>query len=96
MQFKPLADRILVKQLSEEEISEGGILIPPTAQEKPFQGEVIAVGNGKVLEDGSIRPVDVQPGDHILFGKYAGSTFKLDGDEHMILREDEVLGVLED
>ena len=95
MNMRPLQDRILVKRVSEEEKSKGGIIIPDTAKEKPQQGKVIAVGKGKVLEDGTQRPLDVKAGDTILFGKYAGTEVKIDGEEHLILREEDVLGVIE-
>ena len=93
--FRPLYDRLLVKRVAAEEMSKGGIIIPDSAKEKPIEGEVIAVGNGKVLDDGSTRNLEVKVGDKVLFGKYSGTEIKLDGEEHMILREDEVLGVLE-
>ena len=95
MKFRPLHDRILVKRLDKEETTTGGIIIPDTAKEKPQEAEVVAVGNGKRLEDGTVQPLDVKKGDRILFGKYAGSEIKVDGEEHLILREDEILGVLE-
>jgi chaperonin GroES len=95
MKVRPLHDRIVVKRLAEEEKTKGGIIIPDSAKEKPIQGEVTAVGNGKLLEDGKLRPLDVKVGDRILFGKYAGSEIKVDGVEHLILREDEILGVIE-
>jgi len=95
MKIRPLYDRILVKRVEEKETVMGGIIIPDTAKEKPQEGEVVAVGQGKRLEDGTIVPLDVKVGDRILFGKYSGSEIKLDGDEYMIMREDEVLGVLE-
>ncbi|HSD09548.1 MAG TPA: co-chaperone GroES [Candidatus Binatia bacterium] len=91
---KPLHDRIIVKRLEEDEKSKGGIIIPDTAKEKPQQGKVIAVGPGK-REDGKVLPLDVKAGDRVLFGKYSGTEFKLDGEEHLILREDDVLGVIE-
>jgi chaperonin GroES len=91
---KPLHDRIIVKRLEEGEKSKGGIIIPDTAKEKPQQGRVIAVGAGK-REDGKVLPLDVKAGDTVLFAKYAGTEFKLDGEEHLILREDDVLGVVE-
>ena len=93
--MRPLHDRILVKRLEEAEQMQGGIIIPDSAKEKPQQGEVKAVGNGKLLENGDRVPVDVKPGDRILFGKYSGADIKFDGEEYMILREDEILGVLE-
>ncbi len=95
MNIRPLQDRIIVKRVTEEEKSKGGIIIPDTAKEKPQQGKVIAAGKGKVLEDGTQRPLDVKAGDTILFGKYAGTEVKIDGEEHLILREEDVLGVIE-
>jgi chaperonin GroES len=95
MKFRPLHDRILVQRIEEQKKSKGGIIIPDTAKEKPQEGRVVAVGNGRVLEDGSLRPLEVKKGDRILFGKYTGSEIKLDGEEHIILREDDVLAVLE-
>jgi chaperonin GroES len=94
LKIRPLHDRILVKRISEEEKTKGGIIIPDTAKEKPQEGKVVAVGPGRV-EDGKTIPVSVKPGDRILFGKYAGTEIKLDGEEHLILREDDVLGVIE-
>jgi chaperonin GroES len=94
MDIRPLYDRIVVKRIEEEETVLGGIIIPDTAKEKPQQGEVVAVGKGKRLEDGKVVPLDVTVGDRILFGKYSGSDIKLDGNEYLIMREDEVLGVL--
>jgi len=95
MNIRPLYDRIVVKRIEEQETTRHGIIIPDSAKEKPQEGEVIAVGNGKRLEDGKVVPLDVKVGDRILFGKYSGSDIKLDGDEYMIMREDEVLGVLD-
>ncbi len=95
MTIRPLQDRLVVKRLAEEEKTKGGIIIPDSAKEKPIEGEVIAVGNGKVLEDGKQRPLDVKKGDRVLFGKYSGNEIKIDGVEHLILREDEVLGIIE-
>ena len=95
MKIRPLYDRIVVKRIEEQETVRGGIIIPDSAKEKPQEGEVIAVGNGKRLENGTLVPLDVKAGDRILFGKYSGSDIKLDGDEYMIMREDEVLGVLD-
>ena len=95
MNIRPLHDRILVKRVAEEEKTKGGIIIPDTAKEKPIEGKVVAVGNGKILEDGSVRPLEVKKGDRILFGKYSGTEIKIEGEEHLILREDEVLGVIE-
>jgi len=93
MTIRPLHDRVLVRRLEESETRIGGIIIPDTAKEKPQQGEVIGVGNGKLLEDGARAPVDVKVGDRILFGKYSGSDIQLDGDEYLVVREDEILGV---
>jgi len=93
MKIRPLQDRIVVKRLEGESKSKGGIIIPDSAKEKPAQAKVIAVGNGKSLKDGKVRPVDVKVGDTILFGKYSGSEIKIDGEEHVILREDDILGV---
>jgi chaperonin GroES len=92
--IRPLNDRIIVKGIEEEERSRGGIIIPDTAKEKPQQGKVIAVGQGR-REDGKVIPLDVKAGDKVLFGKYAGTEIKIDGEEHLILREDDVLGVIE-
>ena len=94
--FRPLHDRIIVRRLEEGEQKIGGIIIPDTAKEKPQQGKVIAVGNGKSKDDGKRVPLDVKSGDTILFGKYSGQEIKVDGEEYLIMREDEVLGVLED
>ena len=96
MKIRPLQDRVLVKRLEEEvEKTKGGIIIPDTAKEKPQQGKVIAVGKGKANDDGKITPLDVKVGDTILFGKYSGSEIKLDGEEHLIMREEDILGVIE-
>ncbi|MBI1919890.1 MAG: co-chaperone GroES [Geobacter sp.] len=95
MKLRPLQDRIIVKRVEEETKTAGGIFIPETAKEKPQQGEVVAVGKGKVTEDGKTLPVDVKVGDRVLFGKYAGSEVKLDGQEYLIMREDDILGVIE-
>ncbi len=95
MKIRPLHDRVLVRRLEEEEQKVGGIIIPDTAKEKPQQGEVIGVGNGKLLENGERVPLDVKVGDRVLFGKYAGADVKIDGEEYLILREDEILAVLE-
>jgi len=95
MKIRPLGDRILVKRIQEEEKTKGGIIIPDTAKEKPQEGRVVAVGKGKMTEDGKLLTPDVKAGDRILFGKYAGSEIKLEGEEHLILREDDILGVLE-
>ena len=96
MKVKPLQDRILVKRLEEEEKTKGGIIIPDAAKEKPQEGIVIAVGDGKVLENGKKAPLSVKAGDKILFGKYSGTEIKIDGEEHLILREDDVLGIIVD
>lgn len=93
--FRPLQDRLIVKRLAEETKTTGGIIIPDSAKEKPLQALVVAVGNGKVLEDGKVRPLDIKAGDTILFSKYAGTEIKLDGEDHLILREEDVLGVME-
>ena len=95
MNFRPLHDRILIKRIEEKETAKGGIIIPDTAKEKPQEGEVIAVGSGKRDEDGKVVPLDVKAGDRILFGKYSGTEIKIDDQEYLILKEDEVLGVLE-
>src|SRR5690242_6397345 len=96
MKIRPLYDRIVVKRVeSEAEKTSGGLFIPDSAKEKPQEGEVVAVGKGKRLEDGKVVALDVQPGNRILFGKYSGSEIKLDGEEYLIMREDEVLGILE-
>ena len=95
MKIRPLHDRILVKRLEEEEKTKGGIIIPDTAKEKPQEGKVVAAGNGKIAEDGTVTPLDVKKGDKILFSKYAGSEVNIEGVEHIIIREDDVLGVLD-
>ncbi|MSP26565.1 MAG: co-chaperone GroES [Myxococcales bacterium] len=95
MTIRPLHDRILVKRLEGEQMTKGGLFIPDTAKEKPIEGTVLAVGNGKILEDGTVRKLELKKGDRILFGKYSGTEVKLDGEEHLILREDDILGVLE-
>jgi len=95
MNVRPLRDRILVKRLEEEEQRVGGIIIPDTAKEKPQQGKVVAAGTGRITDEGQVLPLDVKTGDRILFGKYAGTEIKLDGEEYLIVREDEVLGILE-
>jgi len=94
MNIRPLHDRVLVRRIEEAETVRGGIIIPDTAKEKPQQGEVVGVGDGKVLEDGQRAPIDVKTGDRILFGKYSGSEVKIEGDEYLVVREDEILGVL--
>ena len=95
MAIRPLHDRVLIQRVAEEQKTKGGIIIPDTAKEKPAEGKVIAVGTGRVLEDGKVRPLDVKPGDRVLFGKYSGSEVKVDGEEHLILREDDILVVIE-
>ena len=96
MKIRPLHDRVIVKRLESERKTASGIVIPDTAGEKPDQGEVIAVGNGKILEDGKVRPMSVKPGDKVLFGKYAGQAVKVDGEELLVLREEDILGVIEE
>ena len=95
MKIRPLQDRIIVKRVEEEEKTKGGIIIPETAKEKPMEGEVIAVGSGKVLENGTKQSLEVKAGDRILFGKYAGTEVKIDDVEHIIMREDDILGIIE-
>jgi chaperonin GroES len=95
MKIRPLQDRILVKRIEEEETTKGGIIIPDTAKEKPQEGKIVAVGKGKVAEDGKVTPLDVKKGDKILFSKYAGTEVNIEGEEHLIIREDDVLGVVE-
>ena len=95
MKIRPLHDRLLVERLEEEARSKGGIIIPDTAKEKPMEGRVVAVGAGKVNEEGVVTPLDVKKGDRVLFSKYSGTEVKLDGEEHLIIREDDVLAVLE-
>ena len=95
VKVRPLHDRLIIERIEETEQMVGGIIIPDTAKEKPQQGKVIAVGKGKVKDDGTVSPLDVQAGDKVLFGKYSGQEIKLDGDEFLIMREDEILGVLE-
>jgi chaperonin GroES len=95
MKIRPLHDRVIVKRLEEERTSPGGIVIPDTATEKPIQGKVIAVGKGKILEDGHVRPLDVKVGDKILFGKYSGTEVKVDGEEYLVMREEDVMAIIE-
>lgn len=95
MKIRPLQDRLIVKRVQEEEKTRGGIIIPDSAKEKPLEGIVIAAGKGKVMDDGKLRPMDVKEGDRVLFGKYSGTEVKIDGEEHLILREEDVLGVVE-
>lgn len=95
MNLKPLHDRVLVKRLEEEEVTKGGIIIPDTAKEKPIKGEVVAVGPGKVTDDGKTIPLSVKVGDKILFNKYAGTEVKIEGVEHLVMREDDILAIIE-
>jgi chaperonin GroES len=95
MKVRPLHDRVLVRRIEEEEKTKGGLIIPDTAKEKPMEGKIIAVGKGRVAEDGKLRPLDVHKGDRVLFSKYSGSEIEVGGDEHLIIREDDVLAVLE-
>ena len=95
MKIRPLHDRVIVKRLEEERTSPGGIVIPDTAAEKPVQGKIIAVGKGKILENGEVRPLDVKVGDKILFGKYGGTEVKVDGEELLVMREEDVMAVIE-
>ena len=95
MKIRPLQDRVIVRRIEEEEKSKGGIIIPDTAKEKPQEGKVVAVGKGKVGEDGKITPLDVKVNDLVLFGKYSGCEININGDEHLIMREDDILGVIE-
>jgi chaperonin GroES len=93
--IRPLQDRVIIRRVKEEEKSKGGIIIPDTAKEKPAEGEVMAVGSGKILENGSVRQLDVTVGDRVLFGKYDGTEVKIDGEDRLIMREDDILGVLD-
>ncbi len=95
MKIKPLHDRVIVKRIEEEEKTKGGIIIPDTAKEKPSEGKIIAVGDGKVMEDGKRQPLEVKKGDKVLFGKYAGTEIKIDGEEHLIMREDDIIAIVE-
>ncbi len=95
MKIKPLHDRVIVKRIDEEETTKGGIIIPDSAKEKPSEGKITAVGNGKILEDGSRQPLEVKKGDKVLFGKYAGTEIKIDGEEHLIMREDDIIAIVE-
>ncbi|HJX10016.1 MAG TPA: co-chaperone GroES [Candidatus Binatia bacterium] len=95
MKIRPLQDRVIIKRIEEEEKSKGGIIIPDTAKEKPQEGKVIAVGKGKVNDDGKLIPLDVKVNDRILFGKYSGTEINIDGEEHLIMREEDILGILE-
>jgi len=95
MKIRPLQDRLIVKRRTEESKTKGGLFIPDSAKEKPLEADVVAVGNGKILEDGKIRAMDIKAGDAILFSKYAGTEIKIDGEDHLILREEDVLGIIE-
>jgi chaperonin GroES len=95
MAIRPLHDRVLIQRVKEEEKTKGGIIIPDTAKEKPIEGKVTAVGNGRILEDGTVRKLEVKKGDRVLFGKYSGTEVKIDGEEFVMLREEEILGVVE-
>ena len=95
MKIRPLQDRVIVKRIQEEEKTKGGIIIPDTAKEKPIEGQVLAVGNGKILESGNVRALDIKAGDRVLFSKYAGTEIKIDGVEHLMMREEDILGVIE-
>jgi len=95
MKIRPLHDRVIVKRIKEEETTKGGIIIPDTAKEKPSEGKVIAVGNGKLLENGKLQPLEVKKGNKVLFGKYAGTEIKIDGEEHLIMREDDIIAIVE-
>ncbi|MCP4666872.1 MAG: co-chaperone GroES [Deltaproteobacteria bacterium] len=95
MKVKPLHDRVIVKRIEEEETTKGGIIIPDTAKEKPVEGEVLAVGDGKILENGKRAPLEVKKGDRVLFGKYAGTEIKIEGEEHIIMREDDIVAIVQ-
>ena len=95
MNIRPLHDRVIVKRVEEEKTSPGGIVIPDSATEKPIQGEVIAVGNGKLLDNGELRALDIKKGDKVLFGKYSGTEVKVSGEDYLVLREDDIMGVIE-
>jgi chaperonin GroES len=95
MKIRPLHDRVVIKRIAEEEKTKGGIIIPDTAKEKPVEGEVVAVGNGAIGQDGKVRALEVKKGDRVLFGKYSGNEIKLDGIEHIIMREDDILAVID-
>lgn len=95
MKIRPLQDRVIVKRIEEDEKTKGGIIIPDTAKEKPHEGQIIAVGKGKVNDDGKVTPLDVKVNDRVLFGKYAGSEINIDGEEHIIMREEDILGIIE-
>ena len=95
MKIRPLSDRLVVRRTQEEEKTKGGIIIPDTAKEKPSEGKVVSVGKGKVLEDGKLQPLEIKRGDRVLFNKYSGTEVKIEGEEHLIIREDDVLGICE-
>ncbi len=95
MKVRPLHDRVIVKRVEEEEKTKGGIIIPDTAKEKPVEGKVMAVGKGKILDNGNTQPLEVKEGDKILFGKYAGTEINIEGDEHLIMREDDIIAIVE-
>ena len=95
MKVRPLHDRVLIKRVEEETTSPGGIVLPGTAAEKPSRGNVIAVGGGKLLENGEVRPMDVKAGDHVLFGKYSGNEVKVDGEDYIVMREDDIMAIIE-
>lgn len=95
MKIRPLHDRVIVKRIEEEEKTKGGIIIPDTAKEKPSEGKVVAVGNGKLLENGTLQPLEVKKGDRVLFGKYAGTDIKIEGKEHLIMKEDDIIAIME-
>ena len=95
MKIRPLHDRVIVKRLEEERTSPGGIVIPDTAAEKPIQGKIVAVGNGKILEDGKVRPLDIKVGDKILFGKYSGTEVKVEGEDLVVMREEDIMAIIE-
>jgi chaperonin GroES len=95
MNIRPLHDRIIVKRVDEEETTKGGIIIPDSAKEKPSEGEIVAVGNGKMTDSGSVQPLEVKVGDKVLFGKYAGTDIKVEGEEHLIMREDDIIAIIE-
>ena len=95
MKIRPLHDRVIVKRMEEERTSPGGLVIPDAATEKPIKGEVVAVGNGKILENGDVRALDVKAGDKVLFGKYAGTEVKVDGEELLVMREDDIMAIIE-
>jgi|TARA_B110000196_G_C20504592_1_gene368350 chaperonin GroES len=95
MNIRPLHDRVVVKRVEEDKTSAGGIVIPDSATEKPIEGKVVAVGNGKILDSGEVRALDVKKGDKIMFGKYSGTEVKVDGDEYLVMREDDIMGIIE-